>query len=104
MNDCSSATVASSTKMPWRDAHGTVIGTFGLTRDVTEMKEAEEKLVEERNLLRTIIDHLPSRLYVKDMVSRYVLNNKSHLEMLGATSQADALGKTTLDFFPGERG
>lgn len=95
---------ASSTKLPWRDSSGKIIGTFGLSRDVTAQKEAEEKLTEERNLLRTIIDHLPSRLYVKDMVSRYVLNNKAHLEMLGAPSQADALGKTTVDFFPGERG
>jgi sigma-B regulation protein RsbU (phosphoserine phosphatase) len=94
----------SATKLPWRDGAGNIIGTFGVTRDVTAAKEAEDTLVEERNLLRTIIDHLPSRLYVKDLTSRYVLNNKSHLEMLGAKSQADALGRTTLDFFPGERG
>ncbi|MBL9187403.1 MAG: SpoIIE family protein phosphatase [Opitutaceae bacterium] len=95
---------ASSTKMPWRDASGAIIGTFGLSRDITATKEAEAKLIEERNLLRTIIDHLPSRLYVKDTASRYVLNNQAHLAMLGARSQADALGKTTVDFFPGERG
>ncbi|MDO8542772.1 MAG: SpoIIE family protein phosphatase [Opitutaceae bacterium] len=95
---------ASSTKMPWRDASGEIIGTFGLTRDVTEAKEAEAQLVEERNLLRTIIDHLPSRLYVKDRASRYVLNNKAHLEILGVAAQAESVGRTTLDFFPGERG
>lgn len=95
---------ASSTKMPWRDANGTIIGTFGVTRDVTAAQEAEERLTEERNLLRTIIDNLPSRLYVKDTASRYVLNNKAHLNMLGATSQEEAIGRTTADFFPGERG
>jgi sigma-B regulation protein RsbU (phosphoserine phosphatase) len=95
---------ASSTKMPWRDAAGNIIGTFGLTRDVTAMKEAEEKLTEERNLLRTIIDHLPSRLYVKDRDSHYVLNNQAHLAILGVKSQEEASGRTTLDFFPGERG
>lgn len=97
-------TWASTTKLPWRDASGTIIGTFGVTRDVTATREAEEKLTEERNLLRTIIDHLPSRLYVKDLRSRYVLNNRSHLAMLGAASQEDAVGRTTVDFFPGERG
>lgn len=95
---------ASSTKMPWRDASGRIIGTFGVTRDVTAMKEAEDKLVEERNLLRTIIDHLPSRLYVKDRDSRYVLNNLAHLQMLGVATQEQAVGRTTRDFFPGERG
>jgi len=97
-------TWASATKMPWRDDHGNVIGTFGLTRDVTATKEAEDRLTEERNLLRTIIDHLPSRLYLKDLASRYVLNNKAHLVMLGAPSQEAALGRTTVEFFPGERG
>ncbi|HVS50731.1 MAG TPA: SpoIIE family protein phosphatase [Opitutaceae bacterium] len=95
---------ASTTKMPWRDASGKVIGTFGVTRDVTATKDAEDQLVEERNLLRTIIDHLPSRLYVKDTSSHYVLNNKAHLALLGVKAQADTLGKTTIDFFPGERG
>lgn len=95
---------ASATKIPWRDAAGRIVGTFGVTRDVTATKEAEDRLVEERNLLRTIIDHLPSRLYVKDMASRYVLNNQAHLAMLGAPSQESAVGRTTVDFFPGERG
>ncbi len=95
---------ASSTKMPWRDASGKIVGTFGVTRDVTAAQEAEERLKEERNRLRAIIDSLPSRLYVKDTESRYVLNNKAHLAMLGARVQEDTLGRTTLDFFPGERG
>lgn len=95
---------ASSTKMAWRDALGRIVGTFGLTRDVTAAKDAEEKLKEERNLLRTIIDHLPSRLYVKDLESRYVLNNRAHLAALGVKSQEDSLGHTTVHFFPGERG
>lgn len=95
---------ASTTKLPWRDEAGRIIGTFGLTRDVTATKDAEDRLFEERNLLRTIIDHLPSRIFVKDMEARFLLNNTGHLDMLGAASQADALGKTTLDFFPGERG
>lgn len=95
---------ASSTKMPWRDATGRVIGTFGMSRDITEAKEAEERLKEERNLFRTIIDHLPSRLYVKDTDSRYLINNRAHIEMLGAKSQEETVGRTTLDFFPGERG
>jgi PAS domain S-box-containing protein len=94
----------SSTKLPWRDGAGNIIGTFGLTRDITETKEAEQKLFEERNLLRTIIDQLPSRLYVKDLQSRYVLNNRAHLDSLGVKTQAEATGKTTRDFFSGPRG
>ena len=94
----------SVTKMPWCDETGRIIGTFGLARDVTALKEAEEKLTIERNLLRTIIDHLPSRVYVKDTASRYVLNNQAHLDSLGVKHQPETVGRTTADFFPGERG
>ena len=94
----------STTKMPWRDDTGRIIGTFGLTRDITAAKQAEEKLTEERNLLRTIIDHLPSRVYVKDIESRYLINNLAHLRELGVASQEESRGRTVLDFFPGERG
>jgi PAS domain S-box-containing protein len=33
-----------STKMPWRDAKGKIIGTFGISRDITPLKEAEARL------------------------------------------------------------
>ena len=94
----------STTKLPWRDASGNIIGTFGLSRDITFTKLAEEKLTEERNLLRTIIDHLPSRIFVKDETSRFLINNLAHLRLLGVSRQEDARGRTTLDFFPNERG
>ncbi len=94
----------STTKMPWRDGTGRIIGTFGVTRNVTAAKEAEDKLNEERNLLRTIIDHLPSRIFVKDKDSHYLINNRAHLNLLGVEHQEEARGRTTLDFFPGHRG
>jgi len=94
----------STTKLPWRDATGRIIGTFGITRDITATRAAEEKLLQERNLLRTIIDHLPSRIFVKDNESRFLLNNRAHQASLGVASQEDALGRTVLDFHPNERG
>ena len=94
----------SATKLPWRDSAGRIIGTFGLTRDVTNLKRAEDELTAERNLLRTIIDHLPSRVFVKDTSGCFVLNNTAHLKSLGVKSQPEAVGRTTTDFFPGARG
>ncbi|MDX2185358.1 MAG: SpoIIE family protein phosphatase [Opitutaceae bacterium] len=94
----------SATKMIWRAPDGTVLGTFGITRDITALKLAEEKLTQERNLLRTIIDHLPSRIFVKDREARYLINNTSHLETIGCPTQEAARGKTALDFFSNERG
>jgi two-component system sensor histidine kinase/response regulator len=37
-------TWVSTTKVPWRDGSGQVIGTFGLSRDITARKLAEENL------------------------------------------------------------
>jgi sigma-B regulation protein RsbU (phosphoserine phosphatase) len=37
-------TWVSTTKMPLRDAAGRILGTFGLSRDITERKRAEEQL------------------------------------------------------------
>ena len=54
----------STTKLPWRDETGRIIGTFGLTRDITATKDAEEKLVEERNLLARSNAELEQFAYV----------------------------------------
>ena len=37
-------TWVSTTKMPLRDRNGRVVGTFGVSRDITEKKQAEEEL------------------------------------------------------------
>jgi PAS domain S-box-containing protein len=55
---------SSTTKLPWRDETGKIIGTFGLSRDITAMKEAEEKLAEERNLLARSNAELEQFAYV----------------------------------------
>ena len=72
-------------------------------RFITESKQAEEALVSERTMIRTIIDSLPDRIYVKDLDRRFKLNNAAHITALGVASGADALGRTDHDFRPPER-
>jgi PAS domain S-box-containing protein len=41
---------ALTTKMPLRDEHGKIIGTFGISHDITEMKQAQAELVRQERL------------------------------------------------------
>ena len=62
------------TKMPLRDKTGAIIGTFGVSKDITAMKEARAKLEAERELLRTLLDNAPDHIYFKDLQSRFLKN------------------------------
>src|SRR4029077_20515956 len=42
-------TWALTTKMPLRNKDGEIIGTFGVSKDITELKQAEEELQEARD-------------------------------------------------------
>ena len=88
-----------STKMPWRDRDGNIVGTFGVSKDVTEIKETEETLIRERVLLRTLIDNLPDAIYAKDAAGRKTLVNPADLKNLGYKTEAEAVGKSDFDFF-----
>ncbi len=72
-------------------------------RDITERKRAEEALTDERNLLRTLIDHIPDYIYVKDAASRFLIANTSVARHMGAASPDALVGKTDWDFYPSER-
>ena len=81
---------------------GKGVGRVWGFRDVTERKRVDEELAHEHNLLRTLIDHLPDFIYVKDTRRRFLMANKSLAEFLGVPCPEDLLGKTVYDFFPEE--
>ena len=91
-----------TTKIPLRGDDGQVYGVLGVFEDITERRQGVEILEQERNLLRTLIDTLPSSvyIYIKDFECRYVINNLAHLKSMGLSSQEEAVGKTSLDFYP----
>ncbi len=73
-------------------------------RDITERKEAEEKLKRERKLLRTLIDNLPVTIYVKDNECRKVIANRADLKIVGVKTEVEVLGKTDLETYGPEIG
>ena len=77
---------------------------FGIQtlRTKAERHRAEEALIEERHLLRTLMDNLPDWIYFKDRESRFTRINKALAEKFGLDNPAKAVGKTDLDFMAAE--
>ena len=78
---------------------GQIRGAVVTFLDISDRKRAEEALAREHNLLRTLMDHLPGYVFVKDRESRFVMNNAAHRRALGARTLAEVIGKTDFDFF-----
>ena len=83
---------------------GKVMSLIGTHVDVTRQKKAEEEIQHERILLRTLIDNLPDTIYVKDKEGRKIIANKADVACIGKKSEADVIGKTDTELFPGEIG
>ncbi len=103
----------STTKLPLYDEKGKVIGTFGISRDITEKKKLEEKLkrrveqlgeevVFKSNLLSSLLDNTPDNIYFKDKKSRFVAVSRSLSKWIGASSPEEMIGKTDFDYFTKE--
>jgi PAS domain S-box-containing protein len=84
------------------DGHNRILEFQAAGRDITQRKHVEQALAEERNLLRILIDNIPDYIFVKDDQSHFVINNRAHVQILGATKAEDLTGKTDFDCFPQE--
>lgn len=78
-----------------------IIGTH---TDVTAAKKTEESMRLEKILLRTLIDKLPDTIYIKDADGRKIIANVADVIAIGATCEADVIGKTDLELFNNDIG
>jgi len=65
-----------------------------INTDVRAQKRIHEQVAQERDLLRTLMDHSPDCIYVKDTESRLVTTNAEH--QWGGLDVAGALREGTL--------
>ena len=86
-------------KMPLRDHAGHIIGTFGISKDITAIKQAEAELAYERDLLRTLLENSPDFIYFKDAQSRFLKSSTAHARQFGLASADELAGKSDFDFF-----
>ena len=92
---------ASVTAVSKQDDEGRVFFD-GVIEDITDRKQAEESLRQERLLLRAVLDNLPDVIYVKDTEGRKTLANQADVQIMGCHTEAEALGKTDFDFYSPE--
>lgn len=74
-----------------------------ILRDVTETKEKEAQLYNEKKLFELVIENLPVMLFLKEAKElRFILMNKTGEKLIGYTKE-QLLGKNDYDFFPKEQ-
>jgi PAS domain S-box-containing protein len=92
-----------TSKYALRDKQGHIIGTFGVSNNITEMIEAQHALEKERNTLRTLLDSIPDSIYIRDCGGRYMVVNRALAELVGETDPNEVTEKTPFDYFPNEK-
>lgn len=69
--------------------------------DISELKQTQDDLENEKILLKTVIDNLPDAIFAKDKDLKKTLTNKADLQNIGLTEK-EVLGKTDYEVFPEE--
>lgn len=70
------STVVLSTKIPLLDPAGKILGTFGISHDVTALKNAEDRF-------RSVVEGMPAPILVSDPVGTIQLANKAAEDLFG---------------------
>ncbi len=104
-----------TTKMPLKNAQGEIIGTFGISKDITRLKKLEidanqkaDKLFDNeayllkyRKLLIDILDRIPGKIFLKDENGVFVVVN-SAVASIYNKSPEQIIGTTDYDNHPDE--
>ncbi|TWU55421.1 hybrid sensor histidine kinase/response regulator [Rubripirellula reticaptiva] len=88
-------------KSPVFDPEGNVIGVQVLFWDVSDRVLAEQALQLEKDLLGTLLRHIPDSIYFKDQDSRFVRISEAMASKFGLANADVAVGLTDADIFTG---
>jgi len=91
-----------TSKVPIRNEKGQIVGLVGITREINELKKAEQELERERELLQALMDNFPDTIYFKDTSSRFTRINKAQARVIGIDNPEEATGRSDFDYFPPE--
>ncbi len=89
-------------KWPFRDDAGEIAGILQTSRDVTERKQKETLLSQDRSLLRSLLDDVPDYIYFKDTECRFIRISRALARFMGIDSPEEAVGKSDFDLMPAD--
>jgi diguanylate cyclase (GGDEF)-like protein/PAS domain S-box-containing protein len=93
----------STSKIPWYDRNGNIIGTMGISRDVTKRKKSEESLLgREKSFFNALMNNITDSIFFKDLSSRFIRINRACAIKHGIENPEEVIGKTDFDFFSEE--
>jgi len=76
-------------KVPWRQ-NGEIVGVIGISRDLTELLQAEAELLESKRRLASLIDNLPDLVYQSEITAPWLFMFMSErVEALTGYSSAE---------------
>lgn len=73
-----------------------------LTHLHAERDQLASELDKERHLFHALMDHLPDKIYFKDLESRFTAVSTAMVRAFGVQSASEMIGRTDFDFFTGE--
>lgn len=92
-----------TTKAPWRDAQGNILGLIAIARNIGDRKQMEAKLRDRNVLLNSILESTPDFILVKDREGRYVALNSNLANFFGKPIK-EVIGKNDLEILPPDIG
>ncbi|SKB36505.1 PAS domain S-box-containing protein [Salegentibacter holothuriorum] len=80
-----------------------IVGVYGIAKNITQQVSMEQKLLEDRNMFRAIIDYIPDHIFVVNEKHETILTNHSfYKNYLGVEDEQKSLGLTAAEFLDKE--
>jgi|GEM_PF-1936733 len=85
--------------IPYFEQDGSIQGFMAIQLDITELRAAIQTVSRSQSQLKTIFDHAPMVVFMKDAEGKYIFTNKAFHEAIGREVLP---GQTDFDIFPEE--
>lgn len=70
-----------------------------ILRDISARRRAELALAAEHNLMASIMDTMPTHVFLKDAKGRFILDNAAHRRYLGLEDEQSIEGRSVFDYY-----